>query len=478
MVFVLQKDLFPAGPGNSRKMGMGRDLLRRKILSIFTVFHLQARKRSGGKFLILLICTINLTLIHAEESRPMRGLLPDPTLPLPSAASSFVFTPALNSLLTDISLEQPLTQRYIQQYSSPHGIATLNAVLGRGNLYLPFIKEEVARRNMPPELAYLPVIESGFVITARSKSGAVGLWQFMLNSIAPYKIKVTDFIDERRDFEKSTIAALQKLDENYKTLGSWELALAAYNSGLNAINKTVKRTGRHDYWELVKKGDLRPETQHFVPKLIAANYIISQPRKYGINVWHEKTDWTAITLNRQISIDILANETGVSRELLRGLNAELLHGISPADDGYRLKVPTSYLEKITEVLESEDLQLLRYHYHIVRQGDTIWSMSRYYGVSIHIIEQHNPGISSRLLKIGETVIIPAFGNTPPPQSTPVTVTAPSNFTGTHVVQKGETFWSLSRKYGVDAQVLAEANGLKLSDILHEGRTIRVPIIVE
>jgi len=442
-------------------------------LSIFRVFHLQARKRGRRSFLILLFCSINLALAQAEE-RPMRTVLPDPALPLPSAASSFVFTPAENSLLTDESLEQPLTQRYIEQYSSPHGINTLNAVLARGSLYLPFIKEQVARRNMPPELAYLPVIESGFIITARSKSGAVGLWQFMLNSISPYKIRVTDFMDERRDFEKSTIAALQKLDENYRTLGSWELALAAYNSGLNAINKTVKRTGRNDYWELVKKGDLRPETQHFVPKLIAANYIISQPRKYGINVWHEKVDWTAVTLNRQISIDILAKETGVSRDLLRSLNAELLYGISPAQSDYRLKVPTAYLEIITDALESDDLQLLRYHYHIVRQGDTVWSMSRYYGTSVHIIEQHNPGISSRLLKIGETIIIPAFGNTPAPISTPVT--APSNFMGTHIVQKGETFWSLSRKYGVDAQVLAEANGFKLNDILREGRTIRVPII--
>ena len=442
-------------------------------MNIFKVFHSEAQKRSGGKFLILLFCTVNLAWAQTEE-RPMRHIIPDPTLPLPSAGSSFVFSPAANSLMTETAIEQPLTQRYIEQYSSPRGISNLNAVLGRGSLYLPFIKEEIARRNMPPELAYLPVVESGFVITAKSKSGAMGLWQFMLNSISPFKIRVTDFIDERRDFEKSTIAALQKLDENYRTLGSWELALAAYNSGLGAINKIVKKTGRRDYWELVKKGDLRPETLHYVPKLIAANYIISQPRKYGINVWHEKVEWTAIELKRQISIDILASETGVSKELLHSLNAELLYGISPAESGYRLKVPTAYLEKITDAIESEDIKLLRYYYHIVRQGDTLWSMSRYYDTSVHIIEQHNPGISNRLLKIGETIVIPAFGNTPPPKNTPVT--APSNLTGTHVVQKGETFWSLGRKYGVDPLALAEANGLKLNDILHEGRTIRVPII--
>ena len=455
-------------------MGMGRDLLRGEILS-FTAF-----KRKSA-FVLFLFCVINLTWAQTEESRPLRGKQPDPSLPLPSGSSMRVFTPA-NSLITEAALEQPLTQRYIQQFSSPHGIAHLNAVLERGSLYLPFIKEEAARLNMPPELAYLPVIESGFVITARSKSGAVGLWQFMLNSISPYNIRVTELIDERRDFQKATKAALQKLEENYRTLGSWELALAAYNSGLGAVSKIVKRTGRRDYWELSKRGDLRQETQHYVPKLIAANYIISQPRRYGINVWHEKIDWTAIPLKRQISIDILAEETGVSKELLHNLNAELLHGISPADANYRLKIPSDDLEKITNALESGDLKLLRYHYHVVQTGDTLWSMSRNYGIAVNIIEQHNPGVSGRYLKIGETIIIPAFGDAPLPlpQNTPQNrqVTAPPNFTDTHIVQKGETFWSLGRKYGVDPQVLAEANGLKITDILHEGKTIRVPIILE
>jgi len=421
----------------------------------------------------------NLTWAQTEEGRPLRSKQPDPSLPLPSNRSTPILTPA-NSLVTDFALEQPLTQRYINQFSSPHGIATLNAVLERANFYLPFIKEEVARRNMPPELAYLPVIESGFVITARSRSGAVGLWQFMLNSISPYNIKVTDLIDERRDFEKSTKAALQKLDENYRTLGSWELALAAYNSGLGAVTKTVKRTGKNDYWELAGKGALKQETTHYVPKLIAANYIISHPRKYGINIWHEKFDWTSIPLKRQVSIDILAEETGISRTLLHSLNAELLHGISPADPNYRLKIPSEHIEKISAVLESEDLPLIRYYYHIVKTGDTLWSMSRNYGIAVNVIEQHNPGVAGRYLKIGETIIVPAFGDAPLPKIEAVNVpaAAPPNFTGTYVVQKGETFWSLSRKYGVDPQVLAEANGFKITDILREGRTLRVPIISE
>jgi len=426
--------------------------------------------------IFLFLVFLTGSLFANEGTRPMREIAPDPSLPLYSFNSLLPVLQAENSLITSYALEQPLTKHYITQYSSPHGIATLNAILERGNIYLPFIREEVKRLQLPPELAYLPIIESGFLITARSRSGAVGLWQFMMNSISPYNMRVTDLIDERRDFVKSTTGALLKLQDNYKTLGSWELALAAYNSGLGAISRTIQRTGRRDYWELVRRNDLRQETTHFVPKLIAAVYVISQPRKYGINIWHERFEWTAIPLPRQVSIDMLADETGISRDLLRSLNAELLHGISPADNSYRLKIPTSHIEQITQILEQDDKKLIRYHYHVVRLGDTLWSMSRHYNTPVNMIEQHNPGISNRYLRIGETVIIPAFGNVPAGMPAAAVSAAGANINGSHVVQKGETFWSLGRRYGIDPQSLAEANGMRLNDILHEGRTLKVPIL--
>ena len=438
-----------------------------------------------SKYRLFIFLFINISFITWAQNaqttgeRPMRSAEPDPVLLAANMALHTAnYTPpvrAENSLITDIALEQPLTQRYIEQYSSPHGIATLNAILERARIYLPFIKEEVARYKMPPELAYLPIIESGFLITARSKSGAVGLWQFMMNSISPFNIRVTDLIDERRDFIKSTRGALLKLDENYRALGSWELSLAAYNSGLGAVRNVVKKTGRNDYWELVRRNELRAETVHFVPKLVAASFIISQPRKYGINVWQENFEWEAIPLPRQISIDMLAEEAGIPKDLLRSLNAELLHGISPADKNYRLKVPRAKLEKIASVLERTDLELIRYLYHVVRNGDTLWSMSRTYNTSVNMIEQHNPGIANRYLKPGETVIIPAFGNITIPPRTPAASLNPA-FTQTHMVQKGDSFWSLGRRYGIDPQALAEGNGMQINDILHEGRALKVPIL--
>jgi len=416
--------------------------------------------------------------------RPLRSSRPDASLPVQSLSSSFQFEPAHNSLLTQKALEQPLTQHYIAQYSSPSGIAMLNAVLDRASIYMPFIREEVTQRGLPPELIYLPIIESGFQITARSRSGAMGLWQFMMNSISPYGMKVSDLVDERRDFIKSTKGALQKLEDEHRRLGCWKLTLAAYNSGLGAVTRAIQRTGRNDYWELSSRRDLRPETINFVPRLIAVSYVVSQPRRFGLNVWHERFEWIDIPLQRQVSIDIIADEAGIDRALMRRLNAELIHGITPLDSNHRLKIPAEYMELVTEILEREDLRLIRYHYHVVRQGDTLWSMSRNYGTSVAMIEQHNPGISRRYLRLGETVVIPALtgagsgsaAQTAAPQRSAAAAPSVQRTPGMHVVQRGETFWSLSRRYGTTPQALAEANGMQLTDILNTGRTLRVPII--
>jgi len=293
----------------------------------------------------------------------------------------------------------------------------------------------------------------------------------MMNSISPFNIKVNEIVDERRDFIKSTMGALQKLYDNYRALGNWELALAAYNAGLGAVTRAIQRSGG-DYWELSSRKALSTETIHYVPKFIATAYILSQPRRFGIQNWQKTQEWAAIPLKRQVSLDLLADEAGVERDLLHRLNSELLFGISPADSSYQLKVPAAQLEQINLVLEREDLRLIRYHYHVVRSGDTLWSMSRYYGTSLDIIEQHNPGIKNRYLRIGETVIIPAFRDVTPPTRPILT----QNLSGQYIVQRGDTLWSLSIRYGIDPQILAEENNMELNQILREGRTLKVPII--
>jgi membrane-bound lytic murein transglycosylase D len=417
--------------------------------------------------------------------RPQRSKRPD-TVSLPSSptpqggiAAPPLPTP-LSSLLTPELINQPLTLYYIEKYSNRGGISWINSIITNGSIYLPFVKEEIAKRGLPPELAYLPFIESGYLGTARSKSGATGLWQFMMNSIAPFNIKVNDLVDERRDFRKSTVAALQKLEENHRILGNWPLALAAYNAGLGAVSRTVKKANTGDYWLLCDKKELKQETIHYVPKFLAVAYILSHPRQFGVDYWPETTEWTTINPGRQVSLDIIVRETGIDRNLLFRLNTELLHGITPADKNYELKIPGGQAEAIAELLARDDINLLRYYRYQIRYGDTLSALSRHYSVSITMIEEHNPGISNRHLKIGETVIIPAFKEITPymggTSQTQAQNQGGGTFNGTHLVAQGDTLWSLAIRYQVDPQVLAKENNMELNQILSIGKVLKVPIM--
>jgi len=415
----------------------------------------------------------------ALNGRPLRTASTPP--PASVSYSSSLLPPS--SLLTPEALNQPLTKYYIERYSSSGGITWLNSIINNGSIYLPFVKEEIAKRGLPPELAYLPFIESGYLGTARSKSGATGLWQFMMNSIAPFNIKVNDLIDERRDFRKSTAAALQKLAENYRALEDWPLALAAYNAGLGAVSRAAKGANVNDYWLLCDKKLLRNETVHYVPKFLAVSYILSHPRRFGVDYWPQAAEWTTIKPGKQVSLDVIAQEAGLDRGLLYRLNTELLYGITPPDANYELKIPPAQMEAVAGLLAREDVGLLRYYRYQIRYGDTLSALSRHYGVSVDMIDQYNPGIKSRYLKIGETVIIPALKETGP--YTGSTVAQPgalpqqgAAFAGTHLVVKGDTLWSLAIRYQVDPQVLAEENGMDFDQILSIGKALKVPIMGE
>jgi membrane-bound lytic murein transglycosylase D len=413
----------------------------------------------------------------ALDGRPLRTQRADTPSPLSLPHSPL---PTPHSLLTAEALNQPLTRYYIERYASSGGITWINSIIANGGVYLPFVKEEIAKRGLPPELAYLPFIESGYLGTARSKSGATGLWQFMMNSIAPYNIKVNELIDERRDFRKSTVAALLKLAENHRTLGNWPLALAAYNAGLGAVSRAVKKANTSDYWLLCDKKEFKNETIHYVPKFLAVAYILSHPRQFGVNYWPETVEWTTVKPGKQVSLDVIARETGLDRSLLYRLNTELLYGITPMDANYELKIPLAQTEALAALLERDDTGLLRYYRYQIQYGDTLSALSRHYSVSVDMIEQYNPGIKSRYLKIGEIVIIPAFREIGPymgsARGTGVSAQQSGAFTGTHLVAKGDTLWSLAIRYQVDPQVLAEENGMDLNQILSIGKALKVPII--
>jgi membrane-bound lytic murein transglycosylase D len=387
----------------------------------------------------------------------------------------FVWHGNSESPLSIGGVEKELTQQYIRQYLTPGGLAWLQSVMNRGAPYLSFIREEIAKRGLPPELIYLPVIESAYLNTAVSRSGAVGLWQFMRNSTAPFGIRINDWLDERRDFWKATQAALSKLEENYRFFGDWALALAAYNAGLGAVRRLCDSSGIKDYWQLAEQGLLRHETAHYVPKFLAVSHILSRAGRYGLDLgWPENIRWTRLTAQRSVDLELLARTAGMDSEILRQANRELAYGITPPLAGYQIKVPVQYEAALQNALEQEGTNLLRYYFHTIHSGDTLSALARHYGVPVDLILQSNPAVQARYLRIGERLLIPALGERPPYQgSRPAEETL--TFEGRHLVKRGETLWSIALAYDVDPETLAEANGMQLNDILREGRSLKTPI---
>jgi membrane-bound lytic murein transglycosylase D len=370
--------------------------------------------------------------------------------------------------------DNALVRKYRERYSTPDGIKYLSAVMQRSAPYRAEMIAEIRRQGAPDCLLYLPVIESGFSTTAISRSGATGLWQFMRNSVSGYGIRINEWMDERRDPWITTSAAVRKLKENYDYFGDWYLALAAYNCGLGATQRAVKKAGVKDYWYLSEHGYFKTETIHYVPKFLAIAEILSRSDEYGID-WGEPTEaaYSTIPVKRPVDINVVAKETGIDPKLLKSANPALYYSITPPDTTYGLRVPAGAEGAVTELLEDRTRMLLEFYMYKVKSGDTLYALALHYGVSIDMILQYNPGVKASTLQIGKKLVIPALKEV---KAYAGKKDADSlDFSGSYLVKRGDTLWSIALAYDVQVETLAEKNNIEVNSVLSLGKALRVPI---
>ena len=434
-----------------------------------------------GRFLsaaAVLSLLILLPLSASEgRPRPLRSVRPEPASAEAGEAASnpgaLTRRPPEDGLSMDIPWENERFRRFREAYLSPGGRKWLEAVIARSAPYAEYVYERLRWYRVPEELFFLPVIESEWSPRAVSRSGAAGLWQFMRNSIAGYDMRIDDWVDERRDFMKSTDAALRKLRGNYETLGSWELALAAYNCGLGAASRAAAAAGTRDYWELSDRGLLPAEAVSYVPKFLAAVSVLGRSGRNGFSLEREDlVRWERVDLDRPVDLSLLSEASGVPVSVLRTGNAELRWDVTPPEGRYSLKVPEEAAGSVRAVLGSPDFQAMRYYRHKIRSGDTLSALARHYEVSVSLILRLNPGVRAEALRIGTTLVIPALKEKSP--YAPPTPSENLDFSAAYVVARGDTLWSISLRYGVQPETLAERNGLDISSIIREGMTLNVP----
>ncbi len=228
-------------------------------------------------------------------------------------------------------------------------------MLGLSDYYFPIYEEAFIKYDIPVEIRYLSVVESALNAEAVSRTNAVGLWQFMYSTGRLYRLNVTNFIDERKDPYKSTIASAQYLKDLYNTFGDWFLALAAYNCGPGNINKAIRRSGgKKTFWEIYNYLPL--ETRGYVPAYIAASYVFTYHREHNLypQSINLPTLIDTVYVNKEVDFKTLSIVLNTPEELIKNLNPQFKKYHIPADEEhkYELRLPSAKASLYVQLKDS------------------------------------------------------------------------------------------------------------------------------
>lgn len=396
----------------------------------------------------------------------------------------------------------------------------LDAMLSLTEFYFPMFEETLDRYGVPQELKYLTIVESALNPQATSRAGAAGLWQFIYSTGKLYDLEVNSLVDERRDPYKSTVAAARFLKRLYDIYGDWQLAMAAYNCGPGGVNKAIARSGgKRTFWEIYPY--LPRETRGYVPKYIAASYIMNYYHEHGLTAgrYDLPLHVDTIHIHNDVHLAVVSSVTGIPVEQLRQLNPQFRTDVIPASSReYALSLPSS---KASQFIRHEDTIYRMSHdtiakrslvtpststmvYHKVRRGETYSSIANHYGVSVSNLKRWNGKGRKNSLKVGSRLKIylptPKTGvantakkavadtaatDTVAMADTTVMSTPESGKVSSsaarrkakdnavyHTVKKGESLGTIARRYGVSVNSIKKQNNLK-KDVIHPGQRLKV-----
>ena len=339
------------------------------------------------------------------------------------------------------------------------------------NLILPILKEH----EMPEELMILAMIESGLNPKAYSRANASGMWQFIYSTGKSYGLKRDWYVDERRDFIKSTHAACEYLKDLNDQFDNWYLALAAYNCGAGRVSRASRLHQTYDFWQM---HSLPRESRNYIPYYLAAAIIAKDPAKYGFKVPKVKPfEYEEVVLENSADLAVLARVAGIKVKKLRNYNPELRQSATPTDSPYLLKLPKGkkeqFLARWNSIPEAERFAP-QFIVHRVRYGESLWTISKKYGASIHDIAAVNKLRNRHKIRVGNKLKIPMKGASLRTWGTKDNGGPAGHYKVTYKVKRGDTLGQIAEDYKTNASKIRRWNRLKYgSSLIYPGQKLKI-----
>ena len=431
------------------------------------------------------------TLINIET----RSAIPDPAFRL--AQSSEVFVTLQQEAIEALEIQSNAWYRLQKGMSLPEvdnkrisaqlnwylkHRSYLQRVMRRAAPILPFVLDELEKKDMPTELALLPVVESAYQAFAYSHGRASGLWQIIPSTGRSLGLKQNWWYDGRRDIIESTRAAIRYLDGLAREFnGDWDLALASYNAGpgrvRSAIRYNKKKSRPVDYWNLTR---LRKETKDYVPKLYALKQIFGNPEKYGLEILpvSNELSYQIVELDGQIDLALAADLAGITINEIYQLNPAFNRWATPPNGPHRILLPRDKSEAFkSALLKVPAEKRINWVRHKIKDGETLSQISRQYRTTTALIKKVNK-IRGTQIRAGKYLTIPtatkslsSYKLSASARKSKIQNTPRSGDKQVHIVRSGQSLWSISRNYGVNTASLARWNGMAPIDTLRIGQKL-------
>jgi peptidoglycan lytic transglycosylase D len=362
------------------------------------------------------------------------------------------------------------------------------ARLEKGSRYEPMIREKLRAGNIPEDMFYLALVESGFDQHAYSRAAAVGMWQFMTATARGTGLRVDWWVDERRDPVRSTEGAVKLLGWLREEFGSLYLAAAAYNGGSGRVSRGLSRLGddldggtRDDaFFALADHDYLRSETKNYVPQLIAAALVAKEPAKYGMKIRTlPPLAYDSVSVPASTPLTAIARASRSPLDSIRELNPQILRGVTPPGSRVRVRVPVGHAEGFDSTFAALAPDVKKAYTHVeTKKGQTFASVAATHGLSARQLKWYNPKVTalkSGRLRTGQDVLVPSRAvvnaalDIPDPS---IEIYGSRSGSRTHVVRRGETLGGIAKKYGTSVSSLMRLNGLKKA-VIHPGQQLVV-----